>query len=106
MKYDVDRPACVVDINRLPLREISEMADGGLRIGALVSNSDLAWHQTVQARYPLLASAILAGASPQLRNAATTGAICCSGPAAITSMIRQRPVTSVIRGPAARPSAA
>ena len=73
MKYDVDRPDCVVDINRLPLREISEMADGGLRIGALVSNSDLAWHATVQARYPLLASAILAGASPQLRNAATTG---------------------------------
>ena len=73
MKYDVDRPSCVVDINRLPLKEVLETADGGLRIGALVSNSELAWNDAVQARYPLLASAILAGASPQLRNAATTG---------------------------------
>jgi xanthine dehydrogenase YagS FAD-binding subunit len=73
MKYDVDRPACIVDINRLPLNEILALEDGGLRIGALVSNTDLAWNETVQARYPLLSSAILAGASPQLRNAATTG---------------------------------
>lgn len=73
MKYDVDQPACVVDINRLPLKEISATDDGGLQIGALVSNSDLAWNATIQKRYPLLASAILAGASPQLRNAATTG---------------------------------
>jgi xanthine dehydrogenase YagS FAD-binding subunit len=73
MKYDVERPACVVDINRLPLKDVSATAEGGLRIGALVSNSDLAWNETVQQRYPLLASAILAGASPQLRNAATTG---------------------------------
>jgi xanthine dehydrogenase YagS FAD-binding subunit len=73
MKYDVDRPACIVDINQLPLKDVSATEDGGLRIGALVSNSDLAWNETVQARYPLLASAILAGASPQLRNAATTG---------------------------------
>jgi xanthine dehydrogenase YagS FAD-binding subunit len=73
MKYDVDQPGCLVDINRLPLKEISATADGGLRIGALVSNSDLAWNDIVQVRYPLLASAILAGASPQLRNAATTG---------------------------------
>lgn len=73
MKYDVEKPACLVDINRLPLKEISETTEGGLRVGALVSNSDLAWNKTVQARYPLLASAILAGASAQLRNAATTG---------------------------------
>ena len=73
MKYDVEKPACLVDINRLPLKDISPTADGGLRIGALVSNSDLAWNEIVRARYPLLQSAILAGASPQLRNAATTG---------------------------------
>lgn len=73
MKYDVARPSCLVDINRLPLKEISETEEGGLRIGALISNSDLAWNEAIQARYPLLASAILAGASPQLRNAATTG---------------------------------
>jgi xanthine dehydrogenase YagS FAD-binding subunit len=73
LKYDVAKPSRVVDINRLPLRSIEETAAGGLRIGALVSNSDLAWDARIVKRYPLLASAILAGASPQLRNAATTG---------------------------------
>jgi xanthine dehydrogenase YagS FAD-binding subunit len=73
MKYDVARPARVVDINRLPLGAIEDTPDGGLRIGALVPNSDLAWEARVAIRYPLLASALLAGASPQLRNAATAG---------------------------------
>jgi xanthine dehydrogenase YagS FAD-binding subunit len=73
MKYDVATPSRVVDINRLPLRAIEETESGGLRIGALVPNSDLAWDARIEERYPLLASAILAGASPQLRNAATTG---------------------------------
>ena len=73
MKYDVARPSRVVDINRLPLGDIEETATGGLKIGALVSNSELAWDSRIAKRYPLLASAILAGASPQLRNAATTG---------------------------------
>jgi len=73
MKYDVVRPRRVVDINRLPLRTIEAMPDGGLKIGTLVSNSELAWDRRVVKRYPLLASAILAGASAQLRNAATTG---------------------------------
>ena len=73
MKYDVERPARLIDITRLPLRAVEETADGGLRIGALVPNSDLAYHPLVEARYPLLASAILAGASAQLRNMASTG---------------------------------
>jgi xanthine dehydrogenase YagS FAD-binding subunit len=73
MKYDVATPSRIVDINRLPLKAIENTADGGLRIGALVTNSDLAWHPQVAKRYPLLSSAILAGASAQLRNAATTG---------------------------------
>lgn len=73
MKYDVATPSRVVDINRLPLGDIQETESGGLRIGALVPNSDLAWDSRIESRYPLLASAILAGASPQLRNAATTG---------------------------------
>ncbi len=73
MKYDVATPSRVVDINRLPLKDVQDTADGGLRIGALVSNSDLAWHPEIVKRYPLLSSAILAGASAQLRNAATTG---------------------------------
>jgi xanthine dehydrogenase YagS FAD-binding subunit len=73
MKYDVAKPARVVDINRLPLKAVEATEAGGLKIGALVSNSDLAWHPQIVKQYPLLASAILAGASPQLRNAATTG---------------------------------
>lgn len=73
MKYDVAKPSRIVDINRLPLKEIGDTESGGVKIGALVSNSDLAWHPQIVKRYPLLASAILAGASPQLRNAATTG---------------------------------
>jgi xanthine dehydrogenase YagS FAD-binding subunit len=63
----------VVDINRLPLGKIEAAPDGGLRLGALVSNAETADNAEVKARYPLLASAILAGASPQLRNAATNG---------------------------------
>ena len=73
MKYDVERPTTVVDITRLPLGDIEEAPDGGLRIGALVSNARLAHDARVQERYPLLSSAILAGASAQLRNAASTG---------------------------------
>jgi xanthine dehydrogenase YagS FAD-binding subunit len=73
MKEDVERPLKLVDISRLPLGSIDESETGGLRIGALVPNSDLAWDLRVMTRYPLLSSALLAGASPQLRNAATTG---------------------------------
>lgn len=73
MKDDVERPAMLVDINRLSLSAIEALPDGGLRLGALASNADTARHPLVAARYPLLASAILAGASPQLRNAATNG---------------------------------
>ncbi len=73
MKEDVERPSRLIDITRLPLNNIEETADGGLRIGALVPNSDLAYHPLIAGRYPMLASAILAGASAQLRNMATTG---------------------------------
>ncbi|HXH45022.1 MAG TPA: xanthine dehydrogenase family protein subunit M [Bradyrhizobium sp.] len=73
MKENVERPSRLIDISRLPLREIEETADGGLRIGALVPNSDLAYHPLIEQRYPLLASAILAGASAQLRNMASVG---------------------------------
>ena len=73
MKEDVERPSRLIDISRLPLNKIEETADGGVRIGALVPNSDLAYHPLVERRYPMLASAILAGASQQLRNMASTG---------------------------------
>ena len=73
MKYDVEHPSTIVDIGRLPLRSIEETPEGGLRLGALASNADTAYDSRVAARYPLLAHAILAGASGQLRNAATNG---------------------------------
>jgi xanthine dehydrogenase YagS FAD-binding subunit len=73
MKYDVERPARLIDISRLPLKTVEDTASGGLRIGALVPNTDLAYHPAIEQRYPMLGSAILAGASQQLRNMATTG---------------------------------
>ena len=74
MKYNVEKPTRLIDINRLPgLNTIEPTPSGGLRIGALVTNSTVAYDDSIIRRYPLLASAILAGASPQLRNAASTG---------------------------------
>jgi xanthine dehydrogenase YagS FAD-binding subunit len=73
MKENVARPLEVIDINRLALHDITEIDGGGLRLGALATNSDTAYDERVQERYPLLSNAILAGASPQLRNAATNG---------------------------------
>jgi len=72
MKKDVEQPSTLIDITRLPLTTIEETAGGGARIGALVPNTDLAYHPLIEDRYPLLASAILAGASQQLRNMAST----------------------------------
>ncbi len=73
MKMDVERPMRLIDISRLPLKSVEQTAGGGLRIGALVPNSDLSYHPLVEQRYPMLASAIQAGASQQLRNMASTG---------------------------------
>jgi xanthine dehydrogenase YagS FAD-binding subunit len=73
MKMDVERPARLIDVSRLPLDRVEETAGGGLRIGALVRNSDLAYHPLVERRYPVLSSALLAGASQQLRNMASAG---------------------------------
>jgi len=73
MKLEVERPAHLVDINHLPLSNIEQLPNGGLRLGALARNSDTADHPLVRKNYPLLSQAILAGASPQLRNMATNG---------------------------------
>jgi xanthine dehydrogenase YagS FAD-binding subunit len=73
MKLNVERPAQVVDISHLPLDKIETLAGGGLRIGAMVRNTDLANDATVKRDYPVLSQALLAGASAQLRNMATTG---------------------------------
>ncbi|MXV50714.1 xanthine dehydrogenase family protein subunit M [Pedobacter sp. HMF7647] len=73
MKENVERPDHLTDINALPFQEIGMNEDGGLRLGALVTNADTAYHPEVEKRYPLISHAILAGASPQLRNKATNG---------------------------------
>ncbi len=73
MKYDVARPEKLVDINRLDLHELAELPEGGLRLDALASNAVTAYDSRVRVRYPVLANALLSGASAQLRNVATNG---------------------------------
>jgi len=73
MKMDVERPAKLIDVSKLRLDKVEETANRGLRIGALVRNSDLAYHPLVKRRYPVLSSALLSGASQQLRNMASVG---------------------------------
>jgi xanthine dehydrogenase YagS FAD-binding subunit len=72
MKYGVEEPAQVIDVTRLPLASVEPLPAGGVRIGALVRNSDLAAHPLIAKAFPVLSQALLAGASPQLRNMATT----------------------------------
>jgi xanthine dehydrogenase YagS FAD-binding subunit len=73
MKLGVETPATLVDVTALPLNQVEVLPSGGLRIGAMVRNSDLANHLEVLKNYPVLSEALLSGASPQLRNMATTG---------------------------------
>ncbi|MDR7275515.1 FAD binding domain-containing protein [Catenuloplanes atrovinosus] len=73
MKLGVATPGALVDVARLPLHDVTALPDGTLRIGAMVRNSELAAHPEVRERFPVLSQALLAGASGQLRNMATTG---------------------------------
>jgi len=73
IKADVEHPVRLIDITRIGLDQIGELAGGGVRIGALARNSDTANHPLIREQYPLLSQALLSGASPQLRNMATTG---------------------------------
>lgn len=73
MKMGVETPNELIDINRLPLTKIEELPDKRVRIGALARNSDVAEHELIKSRYPVLSQALLSGASPQLRNMATVG---------------------------------
>ena len=73
MKLHVERPRVVVGIDALPLASIEPLPDGGVRVGAMTRNSDMAHHPLIRSRYPMLSQAILAGASAQVRNMATTG---------------------------------
>ena len=72
-KGGVVRPVTLVDVSRLPLAEITPTSDGGVRVGAMARNSDVANHPSIRTRYPLLSQALVSGASPQLRNMATVG---------------------------------
>src|SRR5213082_4309314 len=73
MKLGVAQPQLLIDISHLPYNQVELLSDGSVRIGAAVRNSDLAADRTIRSRYPMLAQALLAGASGQLRNLATTG---------------------------------
>ena len=73
MKLEIERPAHLIDVSRLGLARIEDTADGGLRIGAMATNSHLAADSRVRARWPVLTQAIVSGGSGQLRNKATTG---------------------------------
>jgi xanthine dehydrogenase YagS FAD-binding subunit len=73
MKLNIETPKQLVDINKLSLYKIEELQNGGIRIGALVKNSDLAYHPFIIKNYPVLSEALLSGASPQLRNMASVG---------------------------------
>jgi xanthine dehydrogenase YagS FAD-binding subunit len=73
MKLEIEQPTHLVDISRLPLKEIEDLPDRGIRIGAQATNSEVAGDPRVRARYPALAEALLAGASGQLRNKASIG---------------------------------
>src|ERR1700686_3837954 len=73
LRLGVRQPDLLIDISHLPFDRIEPLPDGGIRIGALVRNSELAADRTIRERYPVLSQALLAGASGQLRNQATTG---------------------------------
>jgi xanthine dehydrogenase YagS FAD-binding subunit len=73
MKLEIEQPTHLVDISRLPFRDIEELPDGGLRIGAQAANSDVAAHPLMRAHYPVLSQALVSGASGQLRNKASIG---------------------------------
>lgn len=88
MKLQIETPTHLIDINDLGLYKIEPTMYGGLLIGALVRNTDLAAHERVRRNYAVLSRALLAGPSGQLRNQASTPAICCNGPVALISMIQ------------------
>src|SRR5580704_10237713 len=73
MKLEIEQPTHLVDISRLPLKQVEDLPDGGIRIGAQAANSQVAADPRVRARYPALAEALLVGASGQLRNKASIG---------------------------------
>ncbi len=102
MKLQIERPIHLVDVNGLALDTISDTADGGLRIGALVTNTDLAVHARVRRDYAVLSRALLAGASGQLRNKATTAGNLLQRTRCPYFYDTAQPATNVIRAVDAR----
>ena len=107
MKMGVETPNELVDVNRLPLAKIEELPDKGVRIGALARNSDVAEHELIKTRYPVLSEALLSGASPQLRNMATVGGNLlqrtrCAyfyDTASVRQELMRRPFTKTVQAP-------
>ena len=107
MKGGVTRPSRLVDINHLPgLDRIEHLPDGGVRIGSLVRNADLAHDPDFARRFPAVAEALLSGASPSSATLRRSAAISSSGRAARISTTSRVPATNAIRVPAAMPVAA
>jgi hypothetical protein len=95
MKENVTRPTRLIDITQLPLDKIEETPDGGLRLGALVTNADTAYNEQVEKRYPLLSKTILAGARHNCVTWQQWAEICCSEHAVITFMIQRHRAINV-----------
>jgi xanthine dehydrogenase YagS FAD-binding subunit len=106
MRLGIATPELLVDVTRLPLDRVEEVANGPVRIGAAVKNSDLAADPLIRRRYPVLAQALLAGASGQLRNLATTAGNLMQRTRSSISRTSPRRATSERREPAARRSTA
>jgi xanthine dehydrogenase YagS FAD-binding subunit len=106
MKLEIERPVHLVDISRLPLKDVEELPDGSLRIGAQAANSDVAADRRVRTRYPVLSQALVAGASGQLRNKASIGGNLMQRTRCPTSTTLRRTATSAIPARDAPPSAA
>ena len=101
VRRGVETPDSLVDVTGLPLSEIEETPSGDLRVGAVVTNADLAHHPLVRTRYPLLSQAVLAGASGQLRTMATVGGNLLQRTRCAYSPTSQPAATSGNRAPAA-----
>ncbi len=102
VKAGVETPRLLVDVSRLPLAQVAALPDGGLRIGATVSNTDAANHPLVRERYPLLAQALLSGAPGNCAIWPRWVATCCNAPAAtISTTPASRPATSASQARAA-----
>jgi hypothetical protein len=106
MKLNVERPRQLVDINGLPIDKIERTSEGGLKIGALARNADVAQDAMVKEQYAVLSQALLSGASPQLRNMATPLAIFSRRRVVCTTETPRRPATNESRVRVVPPSAA